>query len=61
MTHLCPHCHGARFLAVGIGIQKIEDDLAKLMPGSQLLRLDSDTHEKKTKLFKDIDQSDILL
>lgn len=50
-----------RFSAVGIGIQKIEEDIRKLIPGTRLLRLDSDAHEKKSKLFQMIEQSDILL
>ncbi len=58
---LCPSCHGHGFEAIGLGIQRLETDLTRLVPESRILRIDSDTHEKKEKLFRSLRQYDIIL
>lgn len=61
VTYECPKCHGHHFDAVGIGIQRLADDVTRLVPESQILRLDADTGEKKEALFHTIGNTDILL
>ena len=59
---VCPHCQGNRVNPVGVGIQQIEENLAKLVPkDTRVLRIDSDTREKSTVLYDQINSSDIIL
>ena len=47
---------------VGVGIQQIEENLAKLVPkDTRVLRIDSDTREKSTFLYDQINSSDIII
>ena len=39
----CPECGGSHIKLVGIGTQKIEEELASLYPGVRVLRMDADT------------------
>jgi len=38
----CPAC-GGRLLFIGVGTQKVQEELAELFPGVEVLRLDADT------------------
>lgn len=42
----CPSCGGA-MIRIGYGTQKIEEDLAKTVPGARILRMDADTTSAK--------------
>ncbi len=47
---------------VGVGIQQIEENLAKLVPkDTRVLRIDSDTREKSADLYNQINSSDIII
>ena len=61
MTHECPKCHGTRFDAVGIGIQRLADDVIRLVPESRILRCDADTGEKRELLYQATKNTDILI
>ena len=62
----CPECHEKSITDLGVGTQKIEEELSKIFPNARLLRMDIDTtsrkgsHEKMIKAFKNHDY-DILL
>lgn len=55
----CPYCKSKEIKYSGIGTQKIEQDLKKLIPAAKILRMDSDTaftkekYEKSLKDFKE--------
>ena len=46
-THICPACQGPFLKHYGLGTQKVEMDLKKLLPEARILRLDSDTTQRK--------------
>lgn len=62
----CPECHEKSINDLGVGTEKVEEELNKLFPESQILRMDFDTtsrkgmHEKMIKAFKN-HEYDILL
>ena len=62
----CPNCHEKSINDLGVGTEKIEEELGKLFPESRILRMDFDTtsrkgmHEKMIKAFKN-QEYDILL
>ncbi len=43
----CPHCHEKSLSNLGMGTQKIEEDLKKIFPERKILRMDIDTTSKK--------------
>ena len=47
----CSKCQGHRFQPVGIGIQKISDDIHTLLPLSKTLRIDSDAAIEKAEIM----------
>ena len=47
MARTCPHCGSDKIKPFGVGIQKVEKALAKLLPQSRVLRMDSDTTSGK--------------
>ena len=51
----CPDCGGA-MKHIGFGTQKVEEELTRLFPGTELLRMDADTvgegHEKLLREFQ---------
>ncbi len=65
-TETCPECGENSVRYTGFGTQKIEDDLARLLPGARILRMDTDTtsgkdsHEKMLRAFSE-GQYDIML
>lgn len=62
----CPECHEKSINDLGVGTEKVEEEINKLFPESQILRMDFDTtsrkgmHEKMIKAFKNYEY-DILL
>ena len=63
---ICPECHEKSINDLGVGTEKVEEELNKLFPESRILRMDFDTtsrkgmHEKMIKAFKN-HEYDILL
>lgn len=62
----CPGCHEKSISDLGVGTQKIEEELGKIFPDARILRMDFDTtsrkgaHEKMISDFKN-HEYDILL
>ncbi|WP_077615037.1 primosomal protein N' [Caenibacillus caldisaponilyticus] len=62
----CPRCGGAHIRFFGSGTQKVEEELAKLLPEARVIRMDVDTtqrkgaHERLLKAFG-AGEADILL
>jgi primosomal protein N' (replication factor Y) len=62
----CPSCHGRYIRFFGAGTQRLEEDLALMLPGIRLTRMDQDTtggkmsHERLLDDFRQA-KSDILL
>lgn len=62
----CPSCHEKSINDLGVGTEKIEEELNKFIPTARILRMDVDTtskkgmHQKMIKSFKNHDY-DILL
>ena len=62
----CPECHEMSITDLGVGTQKIEEELGSIFPTARILRMDIDTtsrkgsHEKMIKAFKN-HEYDILL
>jgi len=49
VPHSCPQCSGARLSFLGIGTQKVVDEISKALPDAKLLRWDSDVVGPKHK------------
>lgn len=66
LTKMCPECHEDAISTLGIGTEKIEEELIKLFPDKKVVRMDYDTtsrkgsHEKIIKSFQN-HEYDILL
>lgn len=66
VPHRCPKCHAASVKEVGVGTQKVEEELQALFPEARILRMDQDTtgrkeaHEKLLSAFGR-GEADILL
>jgi primosomal protein N' (replication factor Y) len=43
----CPHCGGARIRHLGVGTQRVEDDVRAAVPAARVLRLDRDAVRRK--------------
>lgn len=62
----CPECHEASITNLGVGTEKVEEELKNLIPSAKILRMDFDTtsrkgmHEKMIMAFKN-HEYDILL
>jgi primosomal protein N' (replication factor Y) len=50
-----------RFHPVGIGIQKVEEDITRIFHDMHIFRIDSDTDVTKSEIFRHIDDADIIL
>ena len=62
----CPNCEEKKFMTLGYGTEKIEDDLQNLFPEARIERMDLDTTRTRTayeKIIEDFQQgkSDILI
>ena len=58
MDMICPECHEKALTSLGVGTEKVEEELTKFIPGVKILRMDFDTtsrrgsHEKMIKDFE---------
>jgi primosomal protein N' (replication factor Y) len=52
----CPHCASANIRYIGVGTQRVEEEINKLFPQARILRVDKDTTRGKDD-FKHIYQS----
>lgn len=63
---ICPECHEKAITDLGVGTQKVEEELGEIFPDARVLRMDFDTtsrkgaHEKMISAFKN-HEYDILL
>ncbi|KAB7669224.1 primosomal protein N' [Bacillus sp. B1-b2] len=63
---ICPECNGEHIRYFGTGTQKVEEELAKILPEARVIRMDVDTtsrkgsHEKLLDKFQE-GEADILL
>lgn len=66
VPHICPECESEHIRFFGTGTQKVEEELARLVPEARVLRMDVDTtrnkgaHEKILSAFGE-GKADILL
>ena len=57
LPHACPSC-GGKLNFIGIGTQKVQEELEELFPGTEILRMDTDTvsaahpHEELLERFR---------
>lgn len=61
MVLSCPLCSGVGFQDVGIGIQKIVSDLEKNFPNRKILRIDSDSADKKSSIHSKVKESNLIV
>ena len=66
MPKFCPECQGEKLQGLGIGTEKVEEQIADLFPKAKLQRLDLDTVKKKGSVEKILDdfnknKTDILI
>lgn len=47
LVNVCPECHEEAISTLGIGTEKIEEELGKLFPNQKVIRMDFDTTSKK--------------
>ncbi|MDW8137564.1 MAG: primosomal protein N' [Bacteroidota bacterium] len=43
----CPRCQGVRFMPIGVGTQRVEEDLRARFPEARVIRMDLDTTAQK--------------
>lgn len=55
---ICPICYGASLSDIGVGTEKIEEELRELFPKARIARMDRDTTRKKGSHSKIIDAMD---
>jgi primosomal protein N' (replication factor Y) len=48
----CPRCRSERLLRLGLGTERLEEDLRKLFPTARVARMDRDTTRRKGALLK---------
>lgn len=56
MLTACPECGGVHLNYIGTGTQKVVEDLKKLFPKANILRMDNDTTQNKEGHFKILKQ-----
>ncbi len=49
---ICPECKGARIRYMGIGTQKVEEELQEFIPALSLKRMDKDTTRRKLSHYR---------
>ncbi len=57
----CAHCSWHTFHEVWVGIQKVEQDLIKLLPWYNIRRIDADSNEKIWVMVKKANEADIII
>lgn len=55
-SHLCPDCHEPALEIVGYGTERIEEEIASMIPEKDVLRMDLDTTRNKDAYQKIIDR-----
>lgn len=48
----CPDCHGNQLTGLGIGTEKVEEELKKIFPQTSIGRMDRSSTQKKDAFFK---------
>ena len=56
ITNVCPECHEKSLTTLGVGTEKIEEELHTLIPAAKILRMDFDTTSKKGSHAKMIEE-----
>ncbi len=56
VPHTCPNCDSAYIKYIGLGTQRVEDELQKMYPDAKIVRADRDTTQKRDQ-FKQIYQT----
>jgi primosomal protein N' (replication factor Y) len=59
---LCPKCRGVRIKSIGIGTQRVEEELRALIPEISLKRMDKDTTRRRLshyRMIKEMEQGKI--
>ena len=51
----CPECHNNSLSYLGLGTEKVEEELHKIIPNAKIIRMDQDTTTKKGSYQKIID------
>ncbi len=63
--HTCPNCGGKNFYQLGLGTEKLEENVQTLFPDACIVRMDADSTRRKNsheKLLKEFEQNgDILI
>lgn len=63
--HTCPKCHSHSFYQLGMGTEKLEENLQLMFPNAYIVRMDADSTRKKNahaKLLKEFEEKgDILV
>ena len=49
---ICTNCRSSALAAIGVGTERLEQDLAELVPGARIARLDRDTCRKRSDYIK---------
>ncbi len=44
---VCPKCAGYNLLRMGVGVERVQEELASIVPGANILRLDRDAAQKR--------------
>jgi primosomal protein N' len=59
---ICPHCASTKFINVGIGIQRVESDLVRILGDDySFLRIDSDNRTRHRDIMTALHTTDIIL
>lgn len=56
LPRLCPACQSPYIRPMGIGTQKVEEELNRLFPGAGVIRMDVDTTSQKNAHFELVDR-----
>lgn len=52
VPHTCPNCKSAYIKYIGLGTQRVEDELNKMYPNAKIIRADRDTTQKRDQFKK---------
>lgn len=50
--NVCPSCNGGRIKMIGIGTERVEEEVKRILPGAKVARLDRDIVTKKGELAR---------
>ncbi|MEO0083037.1 MAG: primosomal protein N' [candidate division WOR-3 bacterium] len=57
----CPKCHGSDFRYYGIGTQKIESEIKRFIPKTEILRIDTDALKLAKQKIQDLNTAKIII